>query len=187
MGLEELKPKYTLEEFLDEEIKSKYPLEYINGYIYAKSFTSVNHNTIINNIMADLVYYLKNKNCKAFSEQIEVIMGKDRVKPDIFVVCKSEDKDFEMKGQSFLTVPTVIFEVVSKSNATLDTIYKMELYARFGVKEYNLVYQEGTIQQYKLTDTETYYLNKSYDIRDIYESLELDNFKLSLQEIFDYL
>lgn len=50
-----------------------------------------------------------------------------------------------MKGQSFLTIPTLIFEVVSPSNASLDTITKMELYAKFGIKEYNLIYQEGII------------------------------------------
>ncbi|MGL4873272.1 MAG: Uma2 family endonuclease, partial [Clostridium sp.] len=129
---------------------------------------------------------LKNKPCKAFSEQIEVIMGKDRVKPDIFVVCMEND-EFKTKGQSFLTMPTVIFEVVSKSNSTLDTIVKMELYAKFGVKEYNLVYQEGYIQQYKLTEENTYYLNKSYDLRDEYNSIELTDFKLSIKDVFDFL
>lgn len=186
MGIKDYYPRYTLEEFLEEEKKVEYPLEYLNGYIYAKSFTSIEHNTIISNIMADLVYYLKGKDCRAFSEQIEVIMGKDRVKPDIFVVCK-ENNEFKKKGQSFLTIPTMIFEVVSKSNSSLDTITKMELYAKFGVKEYNLVYQEGYVQQYKLTEDETYYLNKAYDIRDEYKSIEFEDFTCRLQEIFDFL
>ena len=188
MGIKELEPRYTLEEFLEEEEIAKHPLEYIDGYIYAKSFTSINHNIITGNIVADLVFYLKKKSCTVFSEQIEVIMGKDRVKPDVFVVCKKDgNDDFEKKGQSFLTIPSLIFEVVSKSNATLDTITKMQLYAKFGVREYNLVYQEGTIQQYTLTEEGTYYLNRSYDIRDIYESLEFKDFSLELKDVFDFL
>lgn len=113
-------------------------------------------------------------------------MGSDRVKPDIFIVCIPENKeDFDMKGQSFLTIPTVIFEIVSKSNATLDTITKMELYSRFGVKEYNLVYQEGTIQQYILLDTGIYYLNKSYNINDSYKSIVFEDLEIPNLNIFD--
>ncbi|MGL5616850.1 MAG: Uma2 family endonuclease [Sarcina sp.] len=65
---------------------------------------------------------------------MEVILENDRVKPDVFVVCKDINKEFNKIGQSFLTIPSLIFEVVSHSNASLDTITKMELYAKAGIK-----------------------------------------------------
>lgn len=46
MGIKELEPKYTLEEFLKQEKEADYPLEYLGGYIYEKSFSPVKHNRI---------------------------------------------------------------------------------------------------------------------------------------------
>ena len=46
---------YTLEEFLEVENASNEILEFINGYIYAKSFSSMNHNTIVNRINAKII------------------------------------------------------------------------------------------------------------------------------------
>ncbi|MGL5414509.1 MAG: Uma2 family endonuclease [Clostridium sp.] len=186
MAIKRLNPRFTLEEFEELEKESKEILEFIDGYIYAKSFSSINHNTIIGNIQAELRSYLKGKDCNVYMEQIEVILGEDRVKPDVFVVCKNKNGEFYKKGQSFITVPRLIFEVVSKSNARLDTVKKMDLYARAGVEEYNLVYQEGYIHQYKLNEeVECYYLHESYKIEDTYESIVFPEFKESLKDIFE--
>ena len=184
MGIKELEPRYTLEEFLEEENNSEYPLEYVNGYIYAKSFSSIKHNKIVNRINNKVDNYLLGKPCDVFSEQIEVILGSDRVKPDIFVICKKGDEKVKTLGQSFLTIPSLIFEVVSPSNASLDTVTKMELYAKFGIPEYNLVYQEGEIHQYKLNEYNVYYLNKSYKIGDFYKSIELESLEIKIEDIF---
>lgn len=188
MGIKKLNPRFTLEEFELLEKESKEILEFIDGYIYAKSFSSINHNTIIGNIQAELRNYLKEKPCKVYMEQIEVILGDDRVKPDVFVVCKNENEEFSKKGQSFLTVPSLVFEVVSKSNARLDTVKKMDLYARAGIEEYNLVYQEGYIHQYKLNEeADCYYLHESYNIKDTYKSIVFPDFEEKLIDIFDNL
>ncbi|MGL4874570.1 MAG: Uma2 family endonuclease [Clostridium sp.] len=188
MAIKRLNPRFTLEEFEQLEKDSKETLEFIDGYIYAKSFSSMNHNTIIGNIQAELRRYLRGKPCNVYMEQIEVILGEDRVKPDIFIVCKDEAGGFSKKGQSFLTIPKLIFEVVSKSNARLDTVKKMDLYARAGVEEYNLVYQEGHIHQYKLNEeADCYYLNESYNINDTYKSIVFPEFKEALKIIFEDL
>ncbi|MGL5576064.1 MAG: Uma2 family endonuclease [Sarcina sp.] len=188
MAVKRLNPRFTLEEFEHLEKESKEILEFIDGYIYAKSFSSMNHNTIIGNIQAELRNYLKGKPCKVYTEQIEVILGEDRVKPDVFVVCKNENEEFFKKGQSYLTIPSLIFEVVSKANARLDTVKKMDLYARAGVEEYNLVYQEGYIHQYKLNEeADCYYLHASYNIKDTYRSIVFPNFEETLSDIFEDL
>lgn len=188
MGIKRLNPRFTLEEFEQLEKESEELLEFIEGYIYAKSFSSINHNTIIGNIQAELRNYLKGKLCKVYTEQIEVILGDNRVKPDVFVVCKNENEEFFKKGQSFLTIPSLVFEVVSKSNARLDTVKKMDLYARAGIEEYNLVYQEGYIHQYKLNEeAECYYLHESYNINQTYKSIIFSDFERELKDIFDGL
>lgn len=88
VGIQEFNEVYKLEEFLKFEEKSEVPLEFINGEIYPKSFISINHNRIVNRINAKIDEYLGEKPCMVLSEQIEVGLGEDRVKSDIFVVCK---------------------------------------------------------------------------------------------------
>ncbi|MGL4873273.1 MAG: Uma2 family endonuclease [Clostridium sp.] len=184
MGIQEFNEVYKLEEFLKFEEKSEVPLEFINGYIYAKSFTSINHNRIVNRINAKIDEYLGEKPCMVLSEQIEVVLGEDRVKPDVFVVCKNNRNEYERIGQSFITKPTLIFEVVSHSNARLDTVTKMDLYAKHEIEEYNLVYQEGEIHQYKLNEYGVYYLNKSYKKDDVYKSIALENLEININNVF---
>ncbi|MGL4875341.1 MAG: Uma2 family endonuclease [Clostridium sp.] len=184
MGIQEFNQVYKLDEFLKLEEKSDVPLEFINGYIYAKSFTSINHNRIVNRINARIDDYLGEKPCMVLSEQIEVVLGEDRVKPDVFVVCKNHEGKYERIGQSFITIPTLIFEVVSHSNARLDTVTKMDLYAKSGIEEYNLVYQEGEIHQYKLNEYGVYYLNKSYKKNDVYKGIALEGLDIDINSIF---
>lgn len=184
MGILNLNNIYTLQEFLEFEKSTEEILEFVNGYIYNKSFTSLDHNTIVNAISRKVSEYLDDKPCRVFTEQIEVILGENRVKPDVFVVCKDKDNKYAKVGQSLVTIPIVIFEIVSPSNAELDTIIKMNLYAKHGIKEYNLVYQEGTVIQYKLNEHGSYYLNKVYEKNDIYKSITLDNFKIDVKDIF---
>lgn len=187
MGIEELHQKITLEEFIEIEKTSEVPLEFIDGYLIAKSFSSMVHNKIVLRISSEIDRYLRKKPCEVFSEQIEVILGDDRVKPDVFVVCKKENENFKKLGQSFLSIPDLVFEVVSPSNAGLDTITKMELYAKCGIKEYNLVYQEGMIHQYVLNEFGSYYPKNSYKNSDVYKSYVLEELEIDMDFIFEDL
>lgn len=159
-------------------------VEMINGNIYCSSFTSKNHNTITGRLFARLDDYFYGKPCKVFSEQIEVILSENsKVKPDVFVVCPNDEGQFKEMGQSYLTIPTLIFEVVSESNAKLDTIEKMNLYSIYGVKEYCLVYQDGRIEQYILHN-DYYRVANVYMAKELYKSLVFENLEIDLNRIY---
>lgn len=159
-------------------------VEMINGNIYCSSFTSKNHNTITIRLSSKLDDYFFDKKCKVFSEQIEIILNENsKVKPDVFVVCPNEAGEFEEVGQSYLTIPTIIFEVVSESNAKLDTIEKMNLYSTYGVKEYCLVYQDGKIEQYILYN-DYYRVANIYTDKDIYKSIVFKDLEIDLKRIY---
>lgn len=159
-------------------------IEMINGEIYCSSFTSKNHNIITGRLFAKLDDFFYGKTCKVFSEQIEVILNENsKVKPDVFVVCPKEDGKFEEAGQSYLTVPTLIFEVVSESNAKLDTIEKMNLYSIYGVEEYCLVYQDGRIEQYILHN-DYYRVSNIYNNTDRYKSVVFKDLEIDLNRIY---
>ena len=157
-------------------------VELIDNEIYCSSFPSKIHNKITMRITAKLDDFFYKKPCDVYSEQIEVILEKSKIKPDVFVVCP-KDNTIETKGESILTVPSLIIEVVSKSNASLDTLTKMELYARYGVEEYCLIYQDGSLVQLKLEEN-LFRTIKVYGKNDIYKSIKFEGLEIDLSRIF---
>lgn len=157
-------------------------VEIIDNEIYYSSFTSKVHNKITLRLAAKLDEFFYDKKCDVYSEQIEVILDESKVKPDIFVVCP-ENEIIETKGESIVTVPTLIMEVVSKGNASLDTLTKMELYARYGVKEYCLVYQDGSVVQLILEEN-LFKAIKVYNREEIYKSKAFNELEIDLKRIF---
>lgn len=174
------KDKYiSPEEF--EIIQESYDckVEYNDGHIIMHSDTSDYHNEIVGNIAAYLKLYLKGSKCKVRIEQIEVIFDEShKYKPDIFVVCE----EASMRGESYISVPKIIFEVISKSTASHDRITKLELYQKYGVLEYNMVEQNGNIIQCTLKDE--YYFINTYHLGDIYASYVFPDLKIDLKDIF---
>lgn len=125
----------------------------------------------------------KGSKCEPFDGQIEVIFqSKDELykyKPDIFVMCENATT----KGESFTSVPKIIFEVVSKSTASHDYITKLAVYQKFKVEEYNIVEQSGKIIQYSLVDNQ-YIISDVYKNEDEYVSTVFTDLKISLKEIY---
>lgn len=191
MGVKSLsiyKEKGDNNELVYEELCKSFngKVELIDGEIICSSFTSVNHNKITIGISGKIQDFLFGKSCEVYSEQIELLLGEDKFKPDIFVVCPKGDNEIKRKGESILEKPTIIFEVVSDSNASLDTIKKMYLYAVHGIKEYNLIYQDGTLTQYKLYG-DYYRPFRIYNKNEIYKSIEMEGLEIDLNRIFYFI
>ncbi|MGL4992216.1 MAG: Uma2 family endonuclease [Sarcina sp.] len=157
-------------------------VELIDNHIYWNNFNSKIHNKLTMRLSAEFDKYFRDKPCEVYSEQIEVILGDNKIKPDIFVVC-GENEKINSKGESILTIPKLIIEVVSKSNASLDTITKMDLYSRYLIEEYCLIYQDGSIVQMILEDG-IYRANKIYTKDTVYISTTFPNIKIDLSDIF---
>ena len=87
------------------------------------------------------------------------------------------------KGESFTSVPKIIFEVVSKSTASHDYITKLAVYQKLKVDEYNIVEQSGKIIQYSLVDNQ-YIIADVYKKEDEYISTVFTDLKISLKEIY---
>lgn len=156
-----------------------YKTEYDDGKIIMHWDTSDYHNEIVGNIAAYLKIYLKGSNCKVRIEQIEVIFDEShKYKPDVFVVCEESS----MKGQSYTSVPKIIFEVISKSTASHDRITKLDIYQKHGVTEYNMVEQNGNIIQCTLKDD--YYSINTYHKGDVYKSFVFPQLEIDLEDIF---
>lgn len=101
-------------------------------------------------------------------------------KPDIFIMCE----DAKTKGESFISSPKIIFEVVSKNYAQVDYITKLQVHQKFGVLEYNIVEQNGHIVQYALEDG-VYGIKNTFHLGDIYISTIFSDLKIDLSYIYE--
>lgn len=156
--------------------------EYSNGEIIMHSNTGVKHNKIVTKISFYLMKYLDGSQCDVHTEQIEVIFDVNhKYKPDVFVVCENDKNN--MKGESYTTAPKIIFEVISKSTAGHDRVTKLQIYRKYGVLEYNMVEQDGTILQCILSNGE--YTVKEYEINDEYICSVFPELKINLKNIFE--
>lgn len=173
----------TPEEF--EEIQSKYNgiCEYLNGEILFSSRTSQKHNRVVRRILSRLDAYFDGSKCEPFSEQIEVIFKNENEQynflPDIFVMYE----DAETLGESFISSPKIIFEVVSEKYSDNDYFIKARIYQKFGVLEYNIVKPSGYITQYALVNG-TYGTPKVFSSKDSYKSSVYNDLKFELENIF---
>jgi Uma2 family endonuclease len=168
-----------------EEIQSKYDgiCEYLNGEILFSSRTSQRHNRVVRKILSKLDSYFDGTECEPFSEQIEVILKNEQEQynflPDIFVVCE----DAKTIGESFISSPKLIFEVVSEKYSDNDYFIKARIYQRFGVLEYNIVEPSGSITQYSLVNG-SYGTPKVFSSKDIYKSAIFNGLEFELENIF---
>ena len=159
-------------------------MEFSNGHILISSSTSIIHNLIIKRISRNLDRYLNPKGYESLTESVELILDRDekiyRFKPDIFVFCKDQ---LNMVDQSIKGTPSLIFEVISKSNFNHDTVYKRKYYADCGVWEYCLVYQDGSIEQLRLEEGMYRVINILKE-NDIYNSIAFPGVNFKLNDIF---
>lgn len=91
--------------------------------------------------------------------------------------------DAKTLGESFISTPKIIFEVVSEKYSDNDYFIKARIYQKFGVLEYNIVEPSGSITQYTLVNG-SYGTPRVYASKDTYQSTVYDDLKISLENIF---
>jgi Uma2 family endonuclease len=133
--------------------------ELLNGKVVAMSPRPVvNHQIVEKNIVNIFENFLKGKTCNVFHELDVYLTDKDRVIPDVMVVCSPDI----IKRNGIHGAPDLIIEILSLSTAKRDRGYKKRLYERCGVREYWLVNtDERSIEVYRLE-------NGEYDLDDVY-------------------
>ena len=180
----ELEKQSNFETYKRLEMIIEEKVEFEDGHILVSSLNSIIHNLLIKRISRNLDKYLNPKGCDSFTESIEIILDKDekiyRFKPDIFILSKDQ---LNIVGQSIKETPSLIFEVISKSNFIHDTVYKRKYYADCGVLEYCLVYQDGSIEQLRLEEGMYRVINILKE-NDIYNSIAFPGVNFKLNDIF---
>ena len=138
MGLPQMN-LYTEEDYysLPEDTRA----ELIDGHlIYNQSAPSRVHQTILGELYTVINNYIKSKNgsCRVYPAPFAVKLNEDRrtiVEPDISVIC---DRN-KLIDQGCTGAPDWIIEIVSPANSSHDYVFKLNLYADAGVREYWIV------------------------------------------------
>ena len=180
--IKEPQPQYnytTAEEYLSAEREALEKHEYYKGEIFAMSSTSLKHNIIFSNVLTEIGYQLKGKNCRPFGSDLRIHIPKNTLYtyPDISIICGEPnltDDHFDTA-----TNPSVIIELLSKSTRNYDKGNKFTLYRDI-----------DRLQEYILKDTEEIYVEKNIrnidkswpltDYRNLDDSFFIDTVQLSL-------
>ena len=174
----------SLDEFEKIQKENECKVEYNNGEILLSSNSSRKHNKVIRKILQGIGLFFDDTKCDYYNEQIEIILKNDtqiyKYKPDIFIICDN----FEEEGESIVGIPKIIFEVVSENYEHHDYFIKLRIYEQFGVAEYNIVNQYGSIIQYILKE-DKYIVNKCFHKEEIYQSSIFPELKIELRNVFE--
>lgn len=123
-------PRYTPEEYLEQERKAEFKSEYYAGEIFAMAGAGRAHNLIVTNVVGELRAQLKRKPCETYSSDMKVAAGPSGLfsYPDVSVVCG--EPRFHDARRDVLLNPTVIVEVLSRSTENYDRGLKFVQYRR---------------------------------------------------------
>lgn len=129
---------YTEEDYyrLPENVRA----ELIDGQIYYQAAPSRIHQKILMELSATIRDHIRSHKgiCEVYPAPFAVKLfdnQDDTVEPDISVIC--DPKKLTDKGCT--GAPDWIIEIISPSTASHDYIYKLNLYAKAGVREYWIV------------------------------------------------
>lgn len=130
--------RYTYRDYLTWSEEERW--EIIDGVAYNMSpAPKVKHQRVVSNLDRRLGDRVEQKGCRLFIAPTDVVLDEyNVVQPDVFVVC---DMD-KITGDNIQGAPDLIFEVVSPSTEVKDRREKKDLYERFGVEEYIIVFPE---------------------------------------------
>ena len=166
------------EDYLEGEKTSDIKYEYIDGYVYAMSGASNNHNLIAGNVFLALANHLKKKPCRPYVSDMKVKIGSKYFYPDVIVDCSN------LTGDSYYTEqPTILVEVLSKSTRRTDETIKRMAYMQIpSLQEYVLIEQD--IVDVEVIRRATGWLSEHYFLGDEL-TLSSINLTLSVEDIYD--
>jgi len=132
-----LKPKLTLQAYLDWENAQPEKHEFHRGEIFAMTGGRRTHGRVVSNLNRRLSEALDGSPCQVFSEGMKVQVADDTILyPDVFVTCDSAD----LSTDQIFRCPKLVIEVLSPSTQAYDRSKKFALYRQLtSLHEYILV------------------------------------------------
>lgn len=174
----------TYEEFIERYENTEERMEYIDGIVYAMGSPSVKHQRVLMGLSNRLYNFLKGKKCQPFIAPLDVHFEntelKSCVQPDLLVICDEEN----VREGKYYGVPSMVIEILSPSSRSKDTIIKLNLYWREGVREYLLVDPIKEVVYYWSFENKEIVLQQTLTGTDVFSSSVFEGFQVNIIEIF---
>ena len=175
--------KYTYQDYLEWPDDERWEL--IEGEAYDMSpAPKTKHQDISRNLswsVANQKEKLQEKGCKLYEAPTDVVFDEYNVaQPDIFFVCDKK----KITEENIQGVPDLIIEIISKSTAYKDTKIKKDLYERFGVEEYIIVFPELEILERYILKDNKYSVPERFNWDGVLKLRTLE-IEINLWEIFE--
>jgi Uma2 family endonuclease len=104
------------------------------------------------------------------------------VQPDIFFVAKSRESIVERRG--ILGPPDLVIEILSASDPSRDTVRKLRIYGRRGVREYWIVDPDRKRLEVFVLDGDRLVLRAAHESGEVRSLVVLQGFRAPLTQIF---
>ncbi|MEK7805601.1 MAG: Uma2 family endonuclease [Planctomycetota bacterium] len=175
--------KITYADYLKIDDNNRY--EIFNGELLMVPAPSTDHQEISRNIGFLIWSFVKQK-ClgKVFNAPVDVVFDDDEVfQPDI-VFIKSENQHIIRKS-AIKGIPDLIVEIVSPSSAFYDMVEKKEVYRKYGVKEYWLVFPDEKVIEIFILGKEGYVEFCKSKKKGMVKSNVLEGLEIDSKDVFE--
>jgi len=182
-------PKYNYispQEYLEMERAAENRNEYYYGQVLAMSGASLKHNMIDANLMANIVNYLKGKNCRILPSHMRVSTPShdSYMYPDASIFCgepQLEDDKFDT-----LLNPSVIFEILSPSTSSIDKGRKFFFYRQIpSLKEYIMIHSTKRFIQIARKQEDEPWKFEDLNESDAYLNIQTINYQFPISDIYE--
>ena len=136
--------------------------EIIDGEAYDMSpAPGMTHQRISREFSKQICNFLDENQCEVFIAPFDVFLHQPNesedqistiVQPDISIICDNS----KLSEKGCTGAPDVIIEIISPSSGARDQIIKMNLYEKYGVKEYWIVHPTDRIVRKYILNNNTY-------------------------------
>lgn len=178
--------KLSFNEYIDLEVKSNTRHEFHDGEVFAMAGGTLEHALISSNVLIELGLSLRNgqKKCRAINSEIKLKIASlnKYLYPDAMILCGNLEKS--QNETQFVTNPTVIIEVLSKSTEGYDRGDKFFFYKQIpSLKDYILIDQYQALVDIYSRQADLWKISRVEGISQSIYIPSVDT-KLSLQEIY---
>ena len=181
--MEQTKSKYTADEYFN--LPEGEPYQLIGGELTLTPAPGWQHQRISRKIEMRLAAHIeKHELGEIFDAPTDVFFSQENVfQPDLLFISKGRENLLSQNG-IINGSPDLVVEILSPSTAIVDTIEKKEVYEKYGVKEYWIVYREGhTVYVYVLKGSGYELAQKAGKGEKVHSEVVKD-FELYIDEVF---
>ncbi|MBI5235590.1 MAG: Uma2 family endonuclease [Deltaproteobacteria bacterium] len=176
------KIQYTYADYLAINDDKRY--EVMEGHIMMVPAPNTFHQRISSEIGYLFVKYVKENDLgSVFLAPTDVVLSDDVVvQPDILFI--SKERAGIIGDKAIMGAPDIVVEIISPSSSFNDSVRKREIYQRFGVKEYWLVFPEEKAIEVMTLENGIYRELCSAKEQGSVRSKFLPRFEVDLKDVF---